>query len=119
MEYELVYLGTCNSQYFGGYHSPVVQVMVDGCSTVGDVRDQLLDIYTATDHIEELDVEAYEKAVLEYFTDLFITNKNKFPDSSVEEMMDAFWNINLEIPEDDEEDEWDVYSFFGLKTIGE
>lgn len=115
-KYELVYLDTCSSCYFQGFNKPVIQVPVDGLTTIEQVKDYLVS-YWATEHIEDLDNEAYQDAVLEYFTDLFIANQTKFPNSTVEDMMASFWNMNLEVAKEDDKEDWDVYSFFGLVEI--
>jgi len=60
-KYSLCQLDVCTSDYFRGYHNDVIQVVVDGNSTYQMIKEDCLDIYSATDHIENLDVDAYKK----------------------------------------------------------
>lgn len=66
--YQLNYLCTCTTSYFQGSSKPVVQVLVDENSTFQDIKSNLLE-HIATCHLEDLDVEAYERAVNEFFKD--------------------------------------------------
>ena len=103
-KYTLGHVGTMNSQYFGGNHNPVVQVMVDGTTTYAELKDRLLSICEATDHIEELDVPAYVKAVELMF--------NLVAPEDMENLFDS----RLDVPYDEEWDDYDCYAYFVLET---
>ncbi|CAB4168868.1 hypothetical protein UFOVP1516_39 [uncultured Caudovirales phage] len=102
-KYVLRYLDTCTSDYFRGYHNDVVQVVVDGATTLQDIKDMMLDVYWSTDHIEDLDDAAYKLAVEELFRSV----------SNMEELYD----YSIEVcPEGEELWEY-CYAFFGLDTV--
>lgn len=109
---KLQYYETCNSQYHRGHHMPVVQVMVDGETTVGAVREALLDNF-AYAHLEESllksdgHYEAYREAVDECFADIITDG-----------FIDNLWDRSLGVPEEDQED-WDCYSYFVLTELAE
>ena len=88
-----------NSQYFRGHHLPVVQVMVDGNTTYQELMVELLN-WQNTDHIQDLDWDAYQDAIDELFGAIKADPSNKvFPD--------------MEVPTTEEEmEEWDCYAFF-------
>lgn len=88
-KYSLCQLDVCTSDYFGGYHGSTLQVAIDGNSTYQSIKDDCLDIYWATDHIEDMDVEAYKEAVEECFKNV--------PD------MSAIFNASIEICPENEE----------------
>ncbi len=102
-KYNVSHIDTCNSQYFGGHHLPVVQVLVDENTTFQDIKNSLLDIYYSTDHIEDLDVEAYKAAVEELFANF--TNLDYSPD------------FVYEIGSMDEDEEWDCYMYFVVEQV--
>lgn len=101
-KYFLHHLDTCTGDYFRGYHNDVVQVIVDGSTTYADIKDMLLDVSWSTEHIEDLDDDAYKLAVEVMF-------------GGVKDMTDVF-DKSIEVcPED--EDLWEhCYIFFGLDT---
>jgi hypothetical protein len=102
--YSLSHIDTCSSDYFSGHHLPVVQVLVDENSTYQDIKDGLLS-YWATDHIEDLDTEAYELAVNELFENF--TSLDYVPDTL------AYVGGSME------EEDWDLYMYFTVETLGE
>ena len=104
VRYSLPHIDTCNTDYFRGHHLPVAQVLVDENSTYQDIKNGLLS-YWATDHIEDLDVDAYETAVNELFENF--TSLDYVPDTLAE----------VGSMEDDEQ--WDLYMYFTLETVGE
>lgn len=111
--YELNYFQTCLSDYFTGSHKPVVQVPVDGTTTLENLKDMLLD-YQATEHLEDLDTESYNQAVLDYFTSIWESGKWK----TVEDMMEELWDGSLPVFENEEDyDEGCVYSYFILEEL--
>jgi hypothetical protein len=104
--YSLSHIDTCSSDYFSGHHLPVAQVLVDENSTYQDIKDGLLSYY-ATDHIEDLDTEAYELAVNELFENF--TSLDYVPDtlacvggSMEEEDWDLYMYFVIDLGEDDE-----------------
>lgn len=107
-KYNLTCMAICNSQYFGGHHLPVVQVLVDEDTTYKDIKDSLLDIYTSTDHIEDLDVEAYKAAVEELFVNF--TTLDYVPDS-------LYYIGSMDDAENNEE--WDCYMYFIVEEVEE
>lgn len=109
IKYNVYHVGTMNSQYFSGNHNPVVQVMVDGRTTYQEVKDELLSIYTATGHIEELDIPAYIKAVELMFQ------------SVLPHEMGNVFNASLDyFPEEDGNwDDYDCYAYFVVETVEE
>jgi nucleoid-associated protein YejK len=118
--YELKYIETCLSDYFSGYGKPVIQVPVDGNTTVEQVKDYLLS-YWATEHIEELETESYEKAVLEYMTDICTYAVGKVLSlEDIGKVMAKKWDSTLPIYETEEDyDEGEIYSYFALVEIEE
>ena len=105
--YNMYHVGTMNSQYFAGNSNPVIQILVDGTTTYGELKDRLLSIYDATDHIQDLDVPAYVKQVEMLFSNI------------EEDKMDTLFNPSLDIPYDEEWDDYDCYAFFALETVEE
>lgn len=103
MKYNLVNVDICNSQYFGGHHLPVVQVLVDENTTYQQIKNALLDVYSSTDHIEDIDIEAYVQAVEDLFSNF----------TTLDYVPDGFYGIGSF--EDDEEH--DVYMYFVVETI--
>jgi hypothetical protein len=103
--YQLNYLCTCTTDYFQGSSKPVVQVLVDENSTYQDIKSNLLE-YIATCHLEDLDIEAYELAVNDLFKNF------TFLATRVPEQL-----INIGSME--EQDEWNLYMYFTLETVGE
>lgn len=103
--YSLHHIDTCTSDYFSGHHLPVIQVLVDEETTYQNIKDSLLDIYTSTDHIEDLNVEEYKEAVEELFTNF--TSLNYVPDT--------LYNVGTF----EEREENDLYMYFVLETIEE
>lgn len=101
--YSLSHLDTCTSDYFSGHHLPVAQVLVDENSTYQDIKNSLLS-YWATDHIEELDTEAYETAVNELFENF----------TSLDYVPDSLADVGSM-----EEEDWDLYMYFVIETLGE
>lgn len=104
VRYSISHIDTCNTDYFSGHHLPVAQVLVDENSTYQDIKNGLLS-YWATDHIEDLDVDAYETAVNELFENF--TTLDYVPDTLAE----------VGSMEDDEQ--WDLYMYFVIETLGE
>ena len=104
VRYSLSHLDTCTTDYFSGHNLPVAQVLVDENSTYQDIKNGLLS-YWATDHIEDLDVDAYEAAVNELFENF--TTLDYVPDTLAE----------VGSMEDDEQ--WDLYMYFVIETLGE
>lgn len=122
--YQLNYLCTCTTDYFQGSSKPVVQVLVDENSTFQDIQSNLLE-HIATCHLEDLDTEAYERAVncyfkeaservaTYYFTAVEITDRTRFMlQSLVPEQLKGVGSM-------EEQDEWDLYMYFTLETVGE
>ena len=107
VRYLLSHVDTCTSDYFCGYGSDreVVQVLVDENSTFQDIKSGLLSSQ-ATDHIDELDIEAYELAVEELFKDI------KFPTMYIPKVLQGVGSMV-------DEENWDLYMFFTLETLGE
>jgi len=110
--YTLNYVDTCNSQYFGGHHLPVVQVLVDGNSTYKDVKNNLLE-YQTYEHLFEdqrfvtdtdldgFDGDIYKTAVIKTFSAC---------------KLEPLWEVGLDIPTEDEEDAYDCYAFFTVRV---
>jgi hypothetical protein len=110
--YQLNYLCTCTTDYFQGSSKPIVQVLVDENSTFQDIKANLLE-YIATCHLEDLDAEAYERAVNEFF--IAIENKYKSKlriQPPIPEVLESVGSM-------EEQDEWDLYMYFTLETVGE
>ena len=105
VRYELNYLCTCTTDYFQGSSKPVVQVLVDENTTFQDIESKLLD-YIATCHLEDLDTEAYEKAVSTYFEGV------SFPATTIPRQLKGVGSM-------EECDEWDLYMYFVIETLGE
>lgn len=103
--YQLNYLCTCTTDYFQGSSKPVVQVLVDENSTFQDIQSNLLE-YIATCHLEDLDTEAYEKALNDYFDNI------PFMATRIPEQLKGVGSM-------EEHDEWDLYMYFTLETVGE
>jgi hypothetical protein len=103
--YQLNYFCTCTTDYFQGSSKPVVQVLVDENSTFQDIQSNLLE-YIATCHLEDLDVEAYEKAVNAYFDNI------PFMATRIPEQLKGVGSM-------EEQDEWDLYMYFTVETLGE
>ena len=105
--YILHHIDTCLPDYFCGNHNPVIQIAVYPDSTYQTIKDDLLDIYQATDHIEDLDVDAYKIAVNEAFQG--VDDMNATPKA-------CLWIESYN--EDDNSDYCEsVYMFFALETI--
>jgi hypothetical protein len=105
-KYFLHHLDTCTGDYFRGYHNDVVQVIVEGATTYQDIKDMLLDVSWSTEHIEDLDDDAYKLAVEVLF-------------EGVEDMTVVLDN-SIEVCPEDEVDMWEpCYIFFGLDTVDE
>lgn len=102
--YSLHHLDTCTTDYFSGHHLPVAQVLVDENSTYQTIKDGLLS-YWATDHIEELDTEAYELAVHELFENF--TSLDYVPD------------LLADVGSMEDDEQWDLYMYFVIETLGE
>jgi hypothetical protein len=105
-KYKIYHVGTMNSQYFGGNHNPVVQALVTGSTTYEELKEELLSSYNI-DHIEELDTPAYIKAVELMFQ------------SILPHEMENTFNASLEIPYDEEWDDYDCYAYFVVETVEE
>jgi hypothetical protein len=103
--YQLNYLCTCTTDYFQGSPKPVVQVLVDENSTFQDIQSNLLE-YIATCHLEDLDTEAYEKAINAYFDNI------PFMATRIPEQLKGVGSM-------EEYDEWDLYMYFVIETLGE
>lgn len=105
-QYKVWLADHCNSQYFRGHHLPIVQVMVDGNTTYQELKVELLN-WQNSDHIDDLDWDAYQDAVDELFDAIKEDPSNKvFPD--------------MEVPTTEEEmEEWDCFAFFAIEPIGE
>ena len=113
--FSLAYITTCATDYFSGYHLPVVQVLVDCETTIQDLADSLNSADTY-DHLpEEITSENYKQAVLEYFTTLFLNWKTLPVDEDSKNFWNLKWDSSLESMEDYEE--YDVYSYFCLEEI--
>lgn len=121
--YSLSHIDTCSSDYFSGHHLPVAQVLVDENSTYQNIKDGLLSYY-ATEHIEDLDTEAYERAVNELFEEVasvyaeslnefkVYLKEKPFPVTTVPLILKGVGSM-------EEQDEWDLYMFFTVETLGE
>lgn len=117
MKYNLVYLGTCNSQYFQGSYLPVVQVLVDGTTTLGSLREQLEEYVNFEVCEYSLTESDYNGNMLDRFA-LYLTAVQDF---WLERQLDnsKLLNENLEIPVGEEEDEWDCYCYFGIEEVND
>lgn len=102
-KYNISHIDTCNSQYFGGHHLPVVQVLVDENTTYQDIKDSLLNVYLSVDHIETIDIEAYKVAVEDLFANF--TTLNYVPDTL------------YEIGSMDDDEDWDCYMYFVVEEV--
>ena len=101
---KIQYYTTCHSQYFGGHHLPIVQVLVDKTTTYAQVKEALLS-HEATCHLEyefnDGQFDQYEEAVHDLF-------------SSVDEPFEEqFWDTSLDEAKDDEE--YDCYAYFVIE----
>lgn len=112
MKYKLVYLGTCNSSYFQGSSLPTVQVLVDGTTTVGELKEQLKEYmtfepveYSLTDFIED-NFETYKQSVEDFWQEHNLDNETIFAST-------------LEVPTEDEQEEWDCYAYFGIEEVND
>lgn len=113
MKYKLVYLGTCNSDYFPESNLPVVQVEVDGTTTVGMLKERLLSYETFEPAISNLDLDtlnqlyivftAYKQAVEDFWQEHALVAKAVF---------DSKLGLNL-----DEREDYDVYAYFGIEEV--
>ena len=103
MKYELNHIDTCCSDYFGGHHLPVVQVMVDENTTYQDIKLSLLDTYYSIDHLEDIDSDKYVEAVHELFANF--TSLTHVPASL------------YDVGSMEYEDEWDLYMYFTISTL--
>lgn len=104
VRYSISHIDTCTADYFSGHHLPVAQVLVDENSTYKDIKEGLLS-YWATDHIEDLDTEAYETAVNELFENF--TTLDYVPDTLAD------------VGSMEDDDMWDLYMYFVIETLGE
>mgnify|MGYP006268581637 CR=1 FL=1 len=105
MKYSLSHIDTCCSSYFCGSHLPVIQVLVDENTTYMDIKLALLNHYDSVDHIEDIDLTAYDEAVHDLFSNF----------KSLDYVPDSFYGIgNM-----NDHDEWDLYMYFTLETIDE
>lgn len=105
MKYELNHIDTCCSDYFGGHHLPVVQVMVDKNTTYQDIKLSLLDTYYSIDHLEDIDSDKYVEAVHELFANF----------NSLSYVPDTLYNVGSI----EDCDEWDLYMYFTISTVEE
>jgi hypothetical protein len=107
LAYELSYLTTCTSGYFGGSSEQVIQVTVDENSTINSIKDDLTS-YVATQVIEELpnySPSLYKAAV----DNLFPNVKPEDADLPLTELR------GVGCP--DEDDYWDLYMYFTLTEV--
>ena len=105
MKYELNHIDTCCSSYFQGSHLPVIQVLVDENTTYMDIKLALLNHCDSVDHIEDIDLTAYDEAVNSLFT----------PIASLTYVPTTLYQVgNM-----NDHDEWDLYMYFTLKTLEE
>lgn len=106
MKYALAHFDTCRSDYFRGSHLPVIQVLVDENTTYMDIKLALLNHYDSVDHIEDIDLAAYDEAVHELFAGVTY---------SLESVP-----LNLQLVGSMAEDEeWDLYMYFILQEVSE
>lgn len=103
MAYSLSHIDTCCSDYFCGYHLPVVQVLVDETTTYKDIKIALLDTDFCLDHIENIDHDVYIEAVHELFANF--ASLDFVPDS-----LYAVGNMN-------DSEEWDLYMYFVIDGV--
>lgn len=118
--YELQYIETCNSSYHHySSRQKELQVYVDGLTTIGQVKDALLNDYYVTDHIEDLDVEGFKSAVEWYFYNVKRTYQSKQKEPLLDEEFEKIvWMPRLGVPETEKEvDDWEVYTFFALVEL--
>lgn len=106
--YTLQYLDTCLPDYFRGYHNPVIAFPVTSKSTYGQIKEDLL-YWQNTEHIDDLDDEAFNRAVESLLSLVTLSDIPKV--------------CNF-IPDygDEDEDEYEYcssYMFFGLDEICE
>ena len=104
MIYELNHIDTCTSSYFQGSSLPVVQVLVDENTTYMDIKLALLD-HTSVDHIEDIDLTAYDEAVNDLFSNF--TSLTYVPDT-----LYGVGNMN-------DHEKWDLYMYFALIVVQE
>jgi hypothetical protein len=98
---ELIYLTTCNSQYFGGCHLPVLQVEVDRSTRYGQVKRELKEYYTGEHLDDSIDYDELTSAIDRCF------EGNDLRKS---------WDKTLAKRPDDEY-EYDCYAYFSVKVI--
>lgn len=112
-KYNISHIATCNSQYFGGHHLPVVQVLVDENTTYSEIK-KTLRCWSSIDHLFEderfvsnvyidgFDADVYREAVEELF-------KNFTTLDYVSEVLYGVGSM------EDSED-WDLYMYFVIEV---
>lgn len=104
MIYELNHIDTCASSYFQGSSLPVVKVLVDENTTYMDIKLALLD-HASVDHIDDIDLTAYDEAVNNLFT----------PIASLTYVPTTLYQVgNM-----NDQEEWDLYMYFTLRVVQE
>ena len=102
-QYEIDLVDVCNSQYFRGHHKLCFQLMVCGNTTYQELMVDMLN-WQNTDHIEDLDWDAFQTAVDDFFSVVKCDMSEKVFDF-------------LDTPTTDEEaEEWDCYAYFTIDT---
>ena len=102
---KLEFLAICNSQYFRGHHNPTFSIMVDGKTTMGQVKEQMKDWQT-TDHIDQLKDLCKFNEFLDKVDEFFANDGyGYFVD------MDTLVDCGLGNMEDEE---YDCYAYFAI-----
>ena len=101
MMIELIYLTTCNSQYFSGHHLPVLQVEVDKSTFYSHVKRELKEYYTRQ-HLDEDESIDYNE--LDFAIDRCFKGHD----------LRKSWDKSLDKRTDDG---YDCYAFFAVKVI--
>lgn len=102
MMIELIYLTTCNSQYFSGHHLPILQVEVDRSTRYSHVKHELKEYYTSQhlDEDESIDYDELDSAIDRCFKG---HDLRKSWDKSLDKRTDG--------------DGYDCYAYFAIKVI--
>lgn len=112
--FNIRHLDTCTSDYFGGHHLPNFCLYVDGNTTYRMIRADMLD-WTNTDHLTD---ELFKsQADWDLFQDAV---DNLFQELEHEGKLDTVFNVGLEIPVTEEEQEmYNCYAWFIVETEGD
>ncbi len=115
IKYNIAHIYTCNSQYFGGHHLPIVQVLVDENTSFKDIKEVLSYLQTYEHLFEDdrfstgFDVDAYKAAVEEVFS---YVERNHVSLERIPNDLEGIGSM-------DDDEEWDCYMYFVVEQVGD